>query len=257
MLICGGPLFCRALSTTTPRALVPIVLDNAQSGGERAYDIYSRLLKDRIVCLHGPIVSFTLPPSADFCLPPCRRQHNVTNKLAFSRHYISHCYLRKDDTTSSVITSQLLYLDLECKPIHLYINSPGGAVTAGLAIYDTMQYISSPVHTLCMGQAASMGSLILAGGEKGHRFILPNSRVMMHQPSGGFQGTATDMHIQAEEIVKLRNQMNKLYSDHTGQNVDVVEITMDRDKYFSAEEAVEFGICDEIMRQRCPPPPST
>lgn len=188
-----------------------MVLENTGSG-ERAFDIYSRLLKERIICLHGPVT----------------------------------------DPMASVVTAQLLFLEADDpdKPINLYINSPGGVVTAGLAIYDTMQFVCSPVHTLCMGQAASMGSLLLAGGEQGHRRSLPNSRIMVHQPSGGAQGMASDIAIQAEEILKLRSRLNQLYVSHTGQDLSIIERAMDRDNYMSASEAVEFGIVDEVVTGR-------
>jgi ATP-dependent Clp protease, protease subunit len=190
---------------------VPMVLEST-SRGERAFDIYSRLLKERIICLHGA----------------------VTDPLA------------------SVVTAQLLFLEADepGKPISMYINSPGGLVTAGLAIYDTMQYIQCPVHTLCMGQAASMGSLLLAGGSPGERRCLPNSRIMVHQPSGGAQGMASDIAIQAEEILKLRARLNGIYVGHTGQPLDVIESAMDRDNYMSAEEAAEFGLIDEVINSR-------
>lgn len=205
----GGP-FC--IPTTPATAIgVPMVLEST-ARGERVFDIYSRLLKERIICLHGP----------------------VTDPLA------------------SVVTAQLLFLEADDpeKPISMYINSPGGLVTAGLAIYDTMQYIRSPVHTLCMGQAASMGSLLLAGGEAGNRRCLPNSRIMVHQPSGGAQGMASDIAIQAEEILKLRSRLNGIYVGHTGQPLDVIENAMDRDNYMSAEEAEAFGIVDEVINTR-------
>ena len=175
---------------------VPMVLEST-SRGERAFDIYSRLLKERIICLHGAVTT-----------------------------------------------------DEPGKPISMYINSPGGLVTAGLAIYDTMQYIQCPVHTLCMGQAASMGSLLLAGGSPGERRCLPNSRIMVHQPSGGAQGMASDIAIQAEEILKLRARLNGIYVGHTGQPLDVIESAMDRDNYMSAEEAAEFGLIDEVINSR-------
>ncbi|XP_065160776.1 ATP-dependent Clp protease proteolytic subunit-like [Atheta coriaria] len=187
---------------------VPIVVE--QTGrGERSYDIYSRLLKGRIVCLMGPI----------------------------------------NDQISSTIIAQLLFLQSESshKPIHIYINSPGGVVTAGLAIYDTMQFIQPPVATWCVGQASSMGSLLLAGGSKGMRHSLPNSRIMIHQPSGGAQGQATDILIQAEEIIKLKRQINELYVKHTGMTLDVIEQSMERDKFMNPHEAQKFGIIDEVL----------
>ncbi|CCI48867.1 unnamed protein product [Albugo candida] len=190
---------------------IPIVLEKSHSG-ERAYDIYSRLLKERIVFVQGPI----------------------------------------DDTLSSLVTAQLLYLESEQpeKDIYMYINSPGGIVTSGLAIFDTMQYIHSKVKTLCLGQAASMAALLLAGGAPGHRCALPNSRIMIHQPSGGTQGMASDIAIHAEEIIKLRHRLNKLYSLHTGKSIVKIEKAMDRDLFMDPEEAVNFGIIDSIMRER-------
>ncbi|GMH60200.1 hypothetical protein TrVE_jg11073 [Triparma verrucosa] len=184
----------------------------SSSRGERAYDIYSRLLRERIIMLNGP----------------------VTEEL------------------SSVVTAQLLFLEAEApkQPIYMYINSPGGLVTAGLAIYDTMQYIQPEVNTICMGQAASMGSLLLAGGEKGKRMALKNSRIMLHQPSGGAQGMASDIQIQAEEILKLRTRLNGLYEFHTGQELERIEKVMDRDTFMSVEEAIEFGVVDEILVKR-------
>ncbi|CAF0711655.1 unnamed protein product [Brachionus calyciflorus] len=188
--------------------LIPIVIE--QSGrGERAYDIYSRLLKERIICFMGP----------------------VTDELA------------------SVVVAQLLFLQSESskKPIHMYINSPGGSVTAGLAIYDTMQYIVPPIATWCVGQACSMGSLLLTAGSPGMRHSLPHSRIMIHQPSGGVQGQATDILIHAEEISKLKKQINKIYSKHTGKPIEEIERNMERDKFMSATEALEFGLIDKIL----------
>jgi len=195
-------------SATSNSYMVPIVVE--QTGrGERSYDIYSRLLKDRIICLMGPI----------------------------------------DDAVSSVVVAQLLFLQAESskKPIHMYINSPGGSVTAGLAIYDTMQYIRPPVATWCVGQAASMGSLLLAAGTKGMRHSLPNSRVMIHQPSGGARGQATDIQIQAEEILKLKKQLNLIYVKHTKQELDYIEKSMERDNFMSPGEAKKFGLIDKVM----------
>ncbi|KAF7992917.1 hypothetical protein HCN44_005698 [Aphidius gifuensis] len=188
--------------------LVPIVVE--QTGrGERAYDIYSRLLKERIICLMGPI----------------------------------------SDDISSLVVAQLLFLQSESskKPIHLYINSPGGSVTAGLGIYDTMQYVLPPVATWCVGQACSMASLLLAAGAPGMRHSLPNARIMIHQPSGGVQGQATDIQIQAEEIIKLKNQINQLYVKHTGLELSKIASNMERDKFMSPVEAKEFGIIDKIL----------
>ncbi|XP_041475269.1 ATP-dependent Clp protease proteolytic subunit, mitochondrial-like [Lytechinus variegatus] len=188
--------------------LVPIVIE--QTGrGERAYDIYSRLLKERIICLMGPVT----------------------------------------DTLSSVVIAQLLFLQSESnkKPIHMYINSPGGSVTAGLGIYDTMQYVLPPIATWCVGQACSMGSLLLTAGAPGMRHSLPNSRIMVHQPSGQAVGQATDIQIQAEEIIKLKKQINQLYVKHTGQSLDVVEQAMERDHFMSPQEALQFGLIDKVL----------
>ncbi|XP_058803633.1 ATP-dependent Clp protease proteolytic subunit [Phymastichus coffea] len=193
---------CRSLN------LVPIVVE--QTGrGERAYDIYSRLLKERIICLMGPIT----------------------------------------DEISSLVIAQLLFLQSESskKPIHLYINSPGGVVTAGLGIYDTMQYVLPPVATWCVGQACSMASLLLAAGEPGMRHALPNARIMIHQPSGGVQGQATDIRIQAEEILKIKSQINTLYAKHTGMEIQKIENSMERDKFMNPLEAKEFGIIDKVL----------
>lgn len=188
--------------------LVPIVVE--QTGrGERSYDIYSRLLKDRIICLMGPI----------------------------------------NDQLSSLIVAQLLFLQSEStnKPVHIYINSPGGSVTAGLGIYDTMQYIQPPVATWCVGQACSMASLLLAAGTCGMRHSLPNARIMIHQPSGGAQGQATDIQIQAEEIMKLKKQINCLYVKHTGLSLEKIEQNMERDKFMSPVEAQDFGLIDKVL----------
>ncbi|CAH8455501.1 unnamed protein product [Dicrocoelium dendriticum] len=195
-------------------SLIPIVLDKT-THGERAYDIYSRLLKDRIICLMGPI----------------------------------------NDDLSSLVIAQLLYLQSEDKklPIHLYINSPGGVVTAGLAIYDTMQYIRPPVATWCVGQASSMGSLLLTAGSPGLRFALPHSRIMIHQPSGSAQGQASDIKIQAEEILKMRKVLGSLYESHTKQPFEVIEKWMDRDYFMTADEAAEVGIIDRVLKE----PPAT
>ena len=191
--------------------LVPMVVEQT-ARGERSYDIYSRLLKERIIFLTGPIF----------------------------------------DQVASLISAQLLFLESEnpSKDISFYINSPGGVVTAGLAMYDTMQYIRSPVSTVCIGMAASAGSLLLMAGEKGKRFALPNSQVMIHQPSGGAQGQATDIEIQAREILKTRARLNQLYSFHTGQPVEEIEKKMERDTYLSAEEAKLFGLVDHVVEKR-------
>ena len=191
--------------------LIPMVVEQS-SRGERAYDIFSRLLKERIVFLTGSI----------------------------------------DDNVSSLICAQLLFLESENpkKEISFYINSPGGIVWSGLAIYDTMQYISSKIMTICIGQAASAGSLLLTAGEKGMRFSLPNSRIMVHQPSGGYQGQATDIEIQTNEIIKTKKRLNQIYSKHTGKEIKEVESIMERDKYFSPKEAIGFGLIDKIIENR-------
>lgn len=190
---------------------IPMVIETS-GRGERAYDIYSRLLKDRIILLGTPI----------------------------------------DDNVANLICSQLLFLESENpeKVINLYINSPGGSVTAGLAIYDTMQYISSPVATLCMGQAASMGAFLLAGGESGMRYSLPNSRILIHQPMGGFQGQATDIDIHAKEIIRLRAKLNEILAHHTGAPLAKLEQDTERDYFMSAEEAKEYGIIDKVLATR-------
>jgi len=195
-------------------SLVPMVVEQS-ARGERAYDIYSRLLKERIIFLTGPVY----------------------------------------DQVSSLICAQLLFLESENpnKDISFYINSPGGVVSAGLAIYDTMQYIRSPVSTVCIGMAASMGSLLLAAGAKGKRFALPNARVMVHQPSGGAQGQATDIEIQAREILELRKRLNQIYVRHTGQPVEAIEAKLERDSYMSAEEARDWGLIDEVVLERPTP----
>lgn len=192
-------------------ALVPMVVEQTNRG-ERAYDIYSRLLKERIIFLIGGV----------------------------------------NDGVASLICAQLLFLESENpnKDISFYINSPGGYVSAGLAIYDTIQYIRPQVSTVCIGQAASMGSLLLAAGAPGKRFSLPNSRIMLHQPSGGAQGQAADIEIQAREILKLRARLNDIYVEHTGQTLDVIEATMERDTFMSAEEAKNFGLIDQVVLKR-------
>ncbi len=192
-------------------SLVPMVVEQS-SRGERAYDIFSRLLKERIIFLTGPV----------------------------------------EDGMASLITAQLLFLESENpkKEISMYINSPGGVVTSGLAIYDTMQYIKSPVSTACIGQAASMGSLLLAGGAKGRRFATPNARIMVHQPSGGFQGQASDIQRHAEDILKIKRRLNEIYVKHTGQDYDTVESTLDRDHFMTAEESKDFGLIDEVFERR-------
>jgi ATP-dependent Clp protease protease subunit len=191
--------------------LVPMVVEQTNRG-ERAFDIYSRLLKERIIFLTGPV----------------------------------------NDGVSSLICAQLLFLESENpnKDIAFYINSPGGVVTSGLAIYDTMQYIRCDVSTMCVGLAASMGSLLLTAGVKGKRYCLPNSRVMIHQPSGGFQGQAADIEIQAREILSLRARLNQIYVDHTGKPIDAIEKAMDRDNFMSADEARDFGLIDHVVKKR-------
>ena len=192
-------------------ALVPMVVEQT-ARGERAFDIYSRLLKERIIFLTGPVY----------------------------------------DQVSALICAQLLFLESEnpSKEIAFYINSPGGVVSAGLAIYDTMQYIRSPVSTLCIGQAASMGSLLLCAGAKGKRYSTPNARVMVHQPSGGAQGQAADIEIQAREILTLRRRLNEIYEVHTGQTLAAIEEKLERDSYMSADEAKTFGLIDEVVANR-------
>ncbi|MGF1546553.1 MAG: ATP-dependent Clp endopeptidase proteolytic subunit ClpP [Thiotrichales bacterium] len=191
--------------------LVPMVVEQS-SRGERAYDIYSRLLKERVVFAVGPV----------------------------------------EDYMANVIVAQLLFLESENpdKDISLYINSPGGVVTAGMAIYDTMQFIKPDVSTLCIGQAASMGAILLAGGAHGKRYCLPHSRIMIHQPLGGFQGQATDIQIHANEILKIRSQLNHVLAKHSGQSIEKVESDTDRDRFLSGDEAVEYGLIDQVLNQR-------
>ena len=194
----------------TSQMLIPMVIEQTNRG-ERAYDIYSRLLKDRIIFIGTAI----------------------------------------DDNVANLLIAQLLFLEAEDpeKDINLYINSPGGLVTAGLAIYDTMQYVKPSIATICVGQAASMGSILLAAGTKGKRYALPNVRVMIHQPSGGFQGQATDIGIQAEEIIKIRRRLDEVLARHTGQTLDKVHRDSERDMFLSAEEAVQYGLVDAIMEK--------
>ncbi|MDC3139645.1 ATP-dependent Clp endopeptidase proteolytic subunit ClpP [Candidatus Pelagibacter sp.] len=191
--------------------LVPMVVEQS-SRGERAYDIYSRLLKERIVFVVGPI----------------------------------------NDTIASLVTAQLLFLESEDpkKEISLYINSPGGLVTAGLGIYDTMQYVKPEISTLCIGQAASMGSFLLAAGAKGKRFSLPNSRIMVHQPSAGFQGQATDIEIHANEVLSLKKRLNEIYSKHTGKSVDEIKSALERDNFMTPDNAKTFGLIDKVVEKR-------
>jgi ATP-dependent Clp protease, protease subunit len=201
------------LSHIYMNTLVPMVVEQTNRG-ERAYDIYSRLLKERIVFITGPI----------------------------------------EDQVASLITAQLLFLEAENpkKEISMYINSPGGIVTSGMAIYDTMQFIRPPVATLCIGQAASMGSLLLAAGEKGMRYALPNARILLHQPSGGFEGQASDIERHAEDIIKMKRRLNEIYVRHTGQGYATIEKTLDRDYFLSAEDALTFGIVDKVITKRDP-----
>ncbi|MCH1567784.1 MAG: ATP-dependent Clp protease proteolytic subunit [Parvibaculales bacterium] len=196
---------------TYMNTLVPMVVEQS-SRGERAFDIYSRLLKERVIFVTGGV----------------------------------------EDYMASLITAQLLFLEAENpkKEISMYINSPGGVVTSGMAIYDTMQYIRAPVATLCIGQAASMGSLLLAAGESGMRFALPNARIMVHQPSGGFQGQASDIERHAQEILDMRARLNKIYVEHTGQTLRKIEDALERDTFMTAEQAKDFGIVDEVTTKR-------
>lgn len=191
--------------------LIPMVIETS-GRGERAYDIYSRLLKERVIFLVGPVT----------------------------------------ETSANLIVAQFLFLESENadKDIHFYINSPGGMVSAGLAIYDTMQYIKPNVSTLCVGQAASMGSLLLTAGEKGKRFCLPNSRIMIHQPMGGFQGQASDIEIHAREILFLKGRLNEIFAKHSGQNIQTVEKDTDRDNFLSAEDSVKYGLVDAVLTNR-------
>ncbi|MCZ2328601.1 ATP-dependent Clp endopeptidase proteolytic subunit ClpP [Bartonella sp. F02] len=195
----------------TALSLVPMVVEQTNRG-ERAYDIFSRLLKERIIFINGPV----------------------------------------EDGMAMLVCAQLLFLEAENpkKEISLYINSPGGVVTSGMAIYDTMQFIRPPVSTLCMGQAASMGSLLLAAGAKDHRFTLPNARIMVHQPSGGFQGQASDIERHAQDIIKMKQRLNEIYVQHTGQDYEIIERTLDRDHFMTAEEAKQFGLVDDVIQYR-------
>ncbi|MCK5001592.1 MAG: ATP-dependent Clp endopeptidase proteolytic subunit ClpP [Gammaproteobacteria bacterium] len=201
----GGALEAEALG------LVPMVVEQT-SRGERSYDIYSRLLKERVIFIVGPI----------------------------------------EDHMANLIVAQLLFLESENpdKDISVYINSPGGSVTAGMAIYDTMQFIKSEISTLCIGQAASMGAFLLAGGEKGKRYCLPHARVMIHQPLGGFQGQATDIDIHAREILKIREQLNRLLAHHTGQDIETIDNDTERDNFMDSEQAKEYGLIDEVLEKR-------
>lgn len=199
----------------TYNSLVPMVIEQS-SRGERAFDIFSRLLRERIIFLNGPV----------------------------------------EDGMASLVVAQLLFLEADNpkKEISMYINSPGGVVTSGLSIYDTMQFIRCPVTTLCMGQAASMGSLLLTAGEKGHRFALPNARIMVHQPSGGFQGQVTDILIHAKEVENLKRRLNEIYVRHTGQDYDTIHNALERDNFMTAEAAKEFGLIDQVVTKRTEDP---
>ncbi|UXN04447.1 ATP-dependent Clp protease proteolytic subunit [Bartonella sp. HY406] len=198
-------------SIETAMSLVPMVVEQTNRG-ERAYDIFSRLLKERIIFINGPV----------------------------------------EDYMALTVCAQLLFLEAENpkKDIHLYINSPGGLVSAGMAIYDTMQFIRPNVSTLCMGQAASMGSLLLTAGATGSRFALPNARIMVHQPSGGFQGAASDIQRHAEDLIKAKRRLNEIYVKHTGQSYEMVEKTLDRDHFMTAQEAKDFGLIDDVIEKR-------
>jgi len=200
-----------AINQELVNQLVPIVVEQT-ARGERSYDIFSRLLKERVIFLVGPV----------------------------------------EDQMANLVTAQLLFLESENpdKDIHLYINSPGGSVTAGLSIYDTMQFIKPNVSTMCVGQAASMGALLLTGGAAGKRFCLPHSRMMIHQPLGGFQGQATDIEIHAKEILTIRDRLNKIMAHHTGQKMDTIANDTDRDNFMDAETAVKYGLIDEVMEKR-------
>ena len=191
--------------------MVPVVVEQS-SRGERSYDIYSRLLKERVIFLVGPV----------------------------------------DDHSANLVVAQLLFLESENpdKDIHFYINSPGGSVTAGLSIYDTMQFVKPDVSTMCIGQACSMGAFLLSAGTKGKRYCLPNSRTMIHQPSGGAQGQASDIHIQAQEILKIRERLNEIMANHTGQSVETIALQTERDNFMSAEQSKQFGLIDEIVAKR-------
>lgn len=191
--------------------LVPMVVEQT-ARGERAYDIFSRLLKERVIFVNGPV----------------------------------------EDNMAMLVCAQLLFLEAENpnKPIEMYINSPGGVVTSGMAIYDTMQFIKPPVSTLCMGQAASMGSLLLTAGATGQRLALPNARIMVHQPSGGFQGQASDIERHAQDIIKMKRRLNEIYVKHTGRDYEMIERTLDRDHFMTAQEALEFGLIDKVIESR-------
>jgi ATP-dependent Clp protease, protease subunit len=206
--------FINSQSSTINSGLVPIVIEQT-ARGERSFDIYSRLLKERVIFLVGPV----------------------------------------EDYMANLVVAQLLFLEAENpdKDIHLYINSPGGSVTAGMSIYDTMQFIKPNVSTMCIGQACSMGAFLLNAGTKGKRFCLPNSRVMIHQPSGGAQGQASDIHIQAQEILKIRSRLNELMALHSGQSIEKIEVDTERDNFMSAQQAKEYGLIDAVIEKRVQP----
>ncbi|MAM71978.1 MAG: ATP-dependent Clp endopeptidase, proteolytic subunit ClpP [Gammaproteobacteria bacterium] len=202
---------------TKASSLVPIVVEQT-ARGERSYDIFSRLLKERVIFMVGPV----------------------------------------EDHMANLIVAQLLYLESDNpdKDIHFYINSPGGSVTSGMSIYDTMQFIKPDVSTMCVGQAASMGSFLLAGGAKGKRYALPNSRIMIHQPSGGYQGQASDIHIHAQEILKIREKLNKIMAEHTGQDIETIARDTERDNFMNADEALNYGLIDQVLSKRAIPTPA-
>lgn len=202
---------------TKASSLVPIVVEQT-ARGERSYDIFSRLLKERVIFMVGPV----------------------------------------EDHMANLIVAQLLYLESDNpdKDIHFYINSPGGSVTSGMSIYDTMQFIKPDVSTMCVGQAASMGSFLLAGGAKGKRYALPNSRIMIHQPSGGYQGQASDIHIHAQEILKIREKLNKIMAEHTGQDIETIARDTERDNFMNADEALNYGLIDQVLSKRTIPTPA-
>ena len=202
---------------TKASSLVPIVVEQT-ARGERSYDIFSRLLKELVIFMVGPV----------------------------------------EDHMANLIVAQLLYLESDNpdKDIHFYINSPGGSVTSGMSIYDTMQFIKPDVSTMCVGQAASMGSFLLAGGAKGKRYALPNSRIMIHQPSGGYQGQASDIHIHAQEILKIREKLNKIMAEHTGQDIETIARDTERDNFMNADEALNYGLIDQVLSKRAIPTPA-
>lgn len=222
-------------------SLVPIVLENSVAG-ERSFDIYSRLLRERIICVHGPVTDqMASVVTAQLLFLEAEGEFSVVVKCFF--HFL---LLPK---TMDLTCDGMVFADPN-KPVYMYINSPGGVVTAGMAMYDTMQYIHPDVHTICMGQAASMGSLLLAGGSPNCRSALPNSRIMLHQPSGGAQGMASDIDIQAKEILRTRSNLNRLYVHHTGQSLERIENVMERDFFMDVKQAIDFGVIDKILEKR-------